>query len=99
VRQQPYIFFLYTLKTPLPQYLQTVRYNNTRARSFSLVSSFGKYHFLDDLEFAYSYPSPGIYYVLTGPEYTGLYYKKDFEVKKKIVYPNGSDAFYIITAK
>ena len=99
IRQQPYIFFLYNLKTPLPQFRQTVRYNNTLSRSFSLVSSFGKYHFLDDLEFAYSYPASGIYYVLTGSEYTGLYYKKDFEVKKKILYPDGSDAFYIVTAK
>ena len=99
VRQQPYIFFLYYLKTPAPQFLQTVNYNRTISKSFSLVSSFGKYHFLDDLEFAYSYPGYGIYYVLTGPEYTGLYYKKDFEVKTRILYPDGSDAFYIVTAK
>ena len=59
----------------------------------------GKYHFLDDLEFAYSYPGYSIYYVLTGPEYTGLYYKKDFEVKTRILYPDGSEAFYIVTAK
>jgi len=99
VRQQPYIFFLYYLKTPAPQFLQTVNYNRTISKSFSLVSSFGKYHFLDDLEFAYSYPGYGIYYVLTGPEYTGLHYKKDFEVKSRILYPDGSEAFYIVTAK
>lgn len=99
VRQQPYIFFLYYLKTPAPQFQQTARYNFTRSKTFSLVSSFGKYHFLDDLEFAYSYPGYGIYYVLTGPEYTGLYYKKDFDVKSRILYPDGSEAFYIVTAK
>lgn len=99
VRQQPYIFFLYYLQTPTPLFQQTVRYNPTQSKTFSLVSSFGKYHFLDDLEFAYSYPGYGIYYVLTGPEYTGLYYKKDFEVKSRILYPDGSEAFYIVTAK
>ena len=99
IRQQPYIFLLYHLKTPLPQFLQTVRYNETKSRSYSTVSSFGKYHFLGDMEFAYSYPAYGIYYVLTGSEHTGLFYKKDFEVKKKVLYPNGSDAFYIVTAK
>ncbi len=99
VRQQPYIFFLYYLQTPTPVFQKTVRYNPTQSKTFSLVSSFGKYHFLDDLEFAYSYPGYGIYYVLTGPEYTGLYYKKDFEVKTRILYPDGSEAFYIVTAK
>lgn len=99
VRQQPYIFFLYYLKYPSPQFLDRVKYNNTLSKSFSTVSSFAKYHFLDDMDFTYSPAGYGIYYVLTGPEYDGLFYRNSFEVKEIVKYPNGSDAFYIVTAK
>jgi 4-amino-4-deoxy-L-arabinose transferase-like glycosyltransferase len=99
IRQQPYIFFLYYLKTPTSQFLQTVVYNGSPSRSFNLVSSFSKYHFLNDLDFAYMPAAYGIYYVVTPSEYDGLAAKEQFNVRKLIKYPDGSDAFYIVTAK
>jgi 4-amino-4-deoxy-L-arabinose transferase-like glycosyltransferase len=97
-RSQPYIFFLYYLKTPLPQYLSTVKPNNGPSSGVNRISSFGKYHF-GDWDTTESYPEIGVYYVLTGTEYTGLFYKHRFEVRKLIKYPDGTDAFYIVTAR
>lgn len=99
VRQQPYIFVLNYLKYSLPAFLKSVNYNTTPSRSFSTVESFGKYHFLNDLDFTYMPAADGIYYVITPSEYDGLASKDQFSVRKLIKYPNGSDAFYIVTAK
>lgn len=96
IRQQPYIFFLYYLKVPLPTLLKSVKYDKTEAKSYNTVSSFGKYNFgnWDPIE---SYPSADILYVITPSYYTGLRYKSNFEVKKLIKYPDGSDAFYLVS--
>lgn len=97
VRSQPYVFFLYYLKTPLPNYLSAVVYNNSESKSYNTVSSFDKYYFggWDKVE---SFPNKGILYILTPSEYDGLRLKLKFEVKKLIKYPNGTAAFYMVSA-
>jgi 4-amino-4-deoxy-L-arabinose transferase-like glycosyltransferase len=96
IRQQPYIFFLYYLKTPLPTFLKSVKYDQTQANTFNTVSSFGKYNFgnWDPIE---SYPSSEILYVITPSYYSGLRYLAKFDVKKLIKYPSGADAFYLVS--
>lgn len=99
IRSQPYIFFLFYLKTPLPEYLNTVTYNNRQeAKSFSTVSAFDKYFFggWDPIE---SMPSRGVLYILTSNQYDGLRHKAYFDVKKKILYPDGGIAFIIVSSK
>lgn len=99
VRSQPYIFFLYYLQTPLPEYLNTVIYNNnSRDKSYNNVAIFDRYSFtgwnpVEDIA------TRGVLYVLTPSEYDGLRYRSDFEVKKVIYYPNGTTAFFIVTLK
>jgi len=92
---QPYIFFLYYLKTPLPEFLKTVKYNNTISRPSNLVTSFGRFHFgmWDQIE---SFPAPEILYILNPSKYDGLRYRDQFNVMKKIEYPNKVDAFFIV---
>lgn len=94
-RSQPYIFFLYYLKTPLPEYLSTVLYNNSENKSYNLVSGFDRYFFggLDVVEIK---PEQGVLYILTSSEYDGLRQRSSFDVKKVINYPNGTVAFYIV---
>lgn len=96
VRSQPYIFFLHYLKIPLPEYLNSVIYNNSESKSYNLISSFDKFFFggSDTVE---SKPGQGVLYILTPSEYDGLRYKSSFDVKKIIYYPNGTVAFYIIS--
>jgi hypothetical protein len=94
---QPYIFFLYYLKTPLPEFLDSVYYNKTQSAPSSLVASFGKYRFVwDEL---HSEPVPHVLYIVNPSKYDGLVRKTSFEVAKLIKYPNGLDAFYAVTAK
>lgn len=96
VRSQPYIFFLYYLKTPLPEFLGRVYYNNSQSKSYNTVSSFNGYYFggWDKVESA---PNKGVLYILTSYEYSGLRQREKFEVKKLIKYPNGTDAFYLVS--
>lgn len=98
IRSQPYIFFLFYLKTPLPEYLNTVVYNRSETKSFSTVSNFDKYYFggWDPIE---SMPSPGVLYALSPSQYDGLRHKLFFDVKKVIYYPDGGTAFFIISAR
>lgn len=93
---QPYIFFLYYLKTPLPEFLSTVEYNNTKSRPSNLVTGFGRYKFgmWDQIE---SYPNPEILYIVNPSKYDGLRFKDKFCVMKKIVYPDNTDAFFIVS--
>ena len=97
-RSQPYIFFLYYLKTPLPQYLATVKQNEGPTSGVNRISSFGKYHF-GGWDIVGSQPSAGIYYVLTPYEYSDLRNLLMFEVRKIVKYPDGADAFYIVSGK
>lgn len=98
VRSQPYIFFLYYLKTPLPDYLNTVIYNNSLDKSSNNASSFGKYSFGGWNPIA-SAASKGVLYVLSPSEYDGLVRRSDFDVKKIIYYPNNTTAFYLVALK
>lgn len=97
VRMQPYIFFLYYFKIPLPEYLDSVKYNETETKSYSLVNSFGPFGFIWDQ--IYSEPIDGTLYAVTSDIYDGLFRKNDFEVKKLIKYPDGTDAFYLLSPK
>lgn len=97
IRQQPYIFFLYYFKTPLPELLSTVKYDESESKSYNTVVSYDKYQFGGDWNIVDSYPGRGIIYVLTPSYYGGLRYINDFSVEKLIKYPDGSDAFYIVT--
>lgn len=98
IRQQPYIFFLYYLKTPLPDFLKTVKYDQSASKSFNTVAKYGKYQFggWNPIE---SYPNYGILYVITPSYYTGLRHFDRFSLNKEIKYPGGGDAFYIVTAQ
>lgn len=95
IRQQPYIFYLYYFKTPLPELLKSVKYDQSGSKSYNTVFSFSKYQFggWDIIE---SYPNLGVVYIVTPSYYSGLRYINDFEVKNRIKYPDGSDAFYIV---
>lgn len=109
VRSQPYIFFLYYLKTPLPEYLKSVVYNNGESKSFSTVSYFDQTFIVKEggqsLKNIYfggwdpieSLPQEGRLYVISPSHYDGLRYKSSFDVKKIIYYPNGTVAFYLIS--
>lgn len=96
IRQQPYIFFLYYLKTPLPELLRTVKYDQTESKSYNTVSSYGKYRFggWDPIE---SYPSYHVLYVVTPSYYSGLRYINEFNINQLVKYPDGTDAFYIVS--
>lgn len=96
IRQQPYIFFLYYLKTPLPELLKTVKYDQTESKSYNTVVSYSDYQFGGNWDIINSYPYSGVIYVVTPSYYNGLRYKDMFEVKELIKYPNGTDAFYIV---
>ncbi len=98
LRGQPYIFFLYYLKFPLPDYLYSVVYNRGEDKSFNMVEFFDKY-FFDNWDPIESMPAPNVLYVLTDSEYDGLRHKALFDVKKIIYYPNGVVAFYLVSAK
>lgn len=93
-RMQPYIFFLYYLKTPLPEFLDTVKYNETQSKPSNLVKSFGNYRFLWDEH--KSEPADGVLYVVNSSVYDGLTRKADFDVVKLVKYPNDTDAFYMV---
>jgi hypothetical protein len=95
-RSQPHIFYLYHLKTPLPEYLDTVVPNTGPTSGVSRINSFGKYYF-GNWSVVESAPVYGVYYVMTPFEYSGVRNRDMFKVKNVILYPNGSDAFYIIT--
>ncbi|MFH0937177.1 MAG: glycosyltransferase family 39 protein [Candidatus Daviesbacteria bacterium] len=95
IRSQPYIFFLYYLKTPLPEYLETVSFNTSQSRSSNLVASFGRYQFAywDPIE---SSPVPLVLYIVGPNHYDGLRARDLFDIKKRILFPNGNDAFFIV---
>ncbi len=95
IRSQPYIFYLYYLKTPLYEYLNTVVYNNNREKSSNNVSYFGKYSFEGWNAFE-SKGDKGVLYVLSPSEYDGLKYRSSFDIKKVVYFPNNTVAFFIV---
>ncbi|MCL5073236.1 MAG: glycosyltransferase family 39 protein, partial [Actinobacteria bacterium] len=112
IRSQPYIFFLLYLKMPLPEYLNTVMYNRAEeSKRYNLVSSFDGFYIAqngqpktislyfggwDPIE---SLPNPGVLYVLSPSQYDGLRHRSDFGIKKVIRFPDGGDAFFLVSAK
>lgn len=96
IRQQPYIFFLYYLKTPLPDLLKTVKYDESESKSYNTVASFDKYQF-GGWDIIDSKPSYGILYVVTSSYYGGLKYLRQFNLNELVKYPDGSDAFFIVS--
>jgi len=98
IRAQPYIFFLYYLKTPLPQYLSSVKYNTSGSRSFSLVESFKYYRFAnwDPID---SWPNLVTLQVMTVNHHFGLRYRDWFDVKEIVRFPAGDPAFYLVSAR
>ncbi len=96
IRQQPYIFFLYYLKTPLPELLETVKYDQSESKSYNTVVSFDKYQFGGNWNIIDSIPTCGVTYIMTPSYHSGLRYAADLETKEVIEYPDGSDAFYIV---
>ncbi|MDO8573429.1 MAG: glycosyltransferase family 39 protein [Candidatus Daviesbacteria bacterium] len=98
IRSQPYIFFLLYLKTPLPEFLNTVVYNRGEIKKTSVVAYFDKYYFggWDPIE---SMPTPGVLYVLSPSQYDGLKHRSDFDVKKIIHFPDGGDDFFLVSAE
>lgn len=99
IRSQPYIFFLYYLKMPLPEYLHSVIHNNNlNSRSHNNVASFDRYSFggWDPVE---TPPTEGVLYVLSPSQYDGLKHKSIFVVKEVIYYPNDTIAFYLVSLK
>lgn len=112
IRSQPYIFFLFHLKMPLPEYLSTVIYNNAEeSKKYNLVSSFDGFYVApngqprtislyfggwDPIE---SIPDSGVLYVLSPSQYDGLKRRSDFNIKEIIRNPDGGDAFFLVSAK
>lgn len=110
IRSQPYIFFLYYLKYPLPEYLNNVVYNRLdESKKYNTVSYFGGYYLgkegeqkrinvyfggWDPIE---SVPDKGILYVISPSQYDGLRHRSSFDVKKIIYYPDGGTAFYLVS--
>jgi len=97
-RHQPYIFFLFYLKYPLPDFLATVKYDKTESKSYNAVLSFDRYQF-GGWNWIESYPANGIAYILEPSKYTGLRFMNDFSVAKLIKYPNRENAFYVLAGE
>lgn len=95
IRQQPYIFFLFYLKTPLPELLKTVRYDESESKSYNTVASYDKYQF-GGWDIIDSPPAYYNLYIVTPSYYGGLRYIEDFNVEKLIKYPDGKPAFYLV---
>lgn len=98
VRSQPYIFYLNYLKYPLYDYLREVEFDPTDQRPHNNVYSFGKYHF-GDWDQIHSMPMPGVLYIVEPSMYSGLAHKQDFNVKRLVKYPDGSDAYFMVSMK
>lgn len=95
-RSQPYIFYLYYLKYPLPDFLESKKMNDTISRSYNLVTKFDKYNFggWDAIE---SEPVMGVLYVVKPADFDGLRHKEKFYLKKPIYNPDNTVAFYLVS--
>lgn len=110
IRAQPYIFFLYYLKSPLPEYLNSVVYNNDEeSKKYNTVSYFGGYYLGNEGEQKRinvyfggwnpieSTPDKGVLYVISPSQYDGLKHRSSFNIKKIIYNPDGGTAFYLVS--
>ncbi|BCX14755.1 MAG: hypothetical protein KatS3mg088_438 [Patescibacteria group bacterium] len=96
VRQQPYIFFLWYNKVPLPEFLSTVKYDYSSSSSFNTVFSFDKYQF-GGWDWVESAPLDNVAYVVEPYKYTGLRRRTDFLNVNLVKYPSGAEAFYVVS--
>ena len=96
IRQQPYIFFLFYTEQNVNKFLETVKYDEGQDRSFNTVASYGRYQF-SDWDWVNSHPTRGYLYILEPSKYSGLVYRDELEVVKLVKYPDGGDAFYLVT--
>ncbi len=110
IRAQSYIFFLFYLKMPLPQYLNSVVYNKSEeSKRYNLVSSFDGFFVAQDgqpktislffggWDTVESFPDKGVLYVLSPSQYDGLRRRGSFDIKKIIYYPDGGTAFFLVS--
>lgn len=110
IRSQPYIFYLFYLKTPLPEYLNAVVYNRLEeSKSYNTVSYFENFYLTKEgqrkrINFYFggwdsveSIPDRNVLYVLSPSQYDGLRRRSLFDVKKIIYYPDGGTAFYLVS--
>lgn len=110
IRSQPYIFYLFYLKTPLPEYLNAVVYNRLEeSKSYNTVSYFENSHLTEEgqrkrvnlyfggWDSVESIPDRNVLYVLSPSQYDGLRRRSSFDVKKIIYYPDGGTAFYLVS--
>lgn len=95
-RQQPYIYYLYYLKFPLNKYLKTSTLNTGADHEVNLISQFDKYNF-GNWDIVRSGANPGVLYIVTPSEYDGMIGRDIFDIKKLVKYPDGKDAFYIVS--
>ena len=94
-RSQPYIFFRFYNPIKNNDFLKTAVLDSSDQKPSNMLERYDRYIFgrWDRIN---SMPTKGILYVLTPSEYSGLMHRKDFEVKKLIKYPNGSDAYFLV---
>lgn len=110
IRSQPYIFYLFYLKTSLPEYLNAVVYNRLEeSKSYNTVSYFENFYLTEEgqrkrVNFYFggwdpveSIPDRNVLYVLSPSQYDGLRHRSSFDVKKIIYYPDGGTAFYLVS--
>jgi len=98
VHSQPYIFFLYYLKIPVSELLGSVYYADTdESRTYNTITVYDKYHF-GGWNKAESAATPGTLYVLTANEYYSLKNRLQFKIDRLINYPDGTEAFFLISA-
>ncbi len=97
-RMQPYIFFLYYLKPDPKMIANSILYNQSKSKSYSLIEHFDKYYF-GNWDVIGSMPNPGVAYVVTPSQYSGLRERLAFDIKKTVYFPDGSIAFIIVSAK
>ena len=110
IRSQPYIFFLFYLKTSLPEYLNAVVYNRLEeSKSYNTVSYFENSYLTQEgqrkrVNFYFggwdsveSISDKNVLYVLSPSQYDGLRHRSSFDVKKIIYYPDGGTAFYLVS--
>lgn len=97
VRSQPYIFFLYYLGISPKELHKTITYTEDESKSHNLVRSFDRYQFggWDEIE---SRPEPGVMYIVEPSKYSGLRFTNDLFPVLVVEFPNGSPAFYMVTA-
>ena len=94
-RSQPYIFFRFYNPISNSEFSKNMALDESQWKASNTVELYERYVFgrWDKVK---SEPKKGVLYVLTSTEYSALLHKTDFEVKKLIKYPNGTDAFFIV---